>query len=380
MGMMLMSAYGDALGAPRELQGLQGRTASVSSLRSLERFRDFSRDDLGQPWGIWPRSIPPEQRGIVTDDTAYAVSFLYPWVCDRASGSALSEQNHRAWMRGAKTAPQQVRAAYAAQRAAWRAIWADHEDWSNGQTTPPREENRFYRPRRRFSAAGRPVILGLFLYLPLGFTTPLSTSVTEGLSICSLHEDRSAAKAITALAFSLLSRAAIAPGDAPFGAWLSTNLGMLLSIDAVQAAGPATERGAAIGIALKRAGADPDDAVQRIKRALYDPAEANADPEGLWKYAPSLCWSMMMAAAFYAHEDPALALSILAAGAGDCDTMPALLGALCGAYLGYRRLEPRGELQHVRGFVERNFACNLDRFARALAAHRAAREQRMSRS
>ncbi len=373
MGMMLMSAYGDALGAPRELQGLQGRTASVPSTRALRRFGDFSRDDLGQAWGLWPSSIPPEQRGVVTDDTAYAMSFLYPWVCERAPGSALSEQNHRAWMHEAKTAPQQVRAVYTDQRTAWRAIWADHDDWSHGHMTPPREENRFYRPRRRFSAAGRPVILGLFLYLPLGFTAPLSTSVTEGLSVCSLHEDRSAAEAITALAFSLLSRAAIAPGDAPFGAWLSANLGMLLAIDAVEPARTATERGAAIGVSLKRAGVDPDDAVARIKRALYDPAEANADPEGLWKFSPSLCWSMMMAAAFYANEDPALALSMLAAGAGDCDTMPALWGALCGAYLGYRRLEPREELQHVRGFVERNFACKLEPFARALAAHRTAR-------
>ena len=80
-GMILAAAYGDALGAPHELSGLQGNVCDPLSIKDLKLGCDFYHEHEMNQWNVWPPpDLMDQECGIPTDDTAYRLAILHPWM------------------------------------------------------------------------------------------------------------------------------------------------------------------------------------------------------------------------------------------------------------------------------------------------------------
>ena len=67
-GMILLGAYGDALGAPHELKGLEGKVGRPADVRRLRPFRvclPRPKDKINE-WWVWPDHtlVPRDVRGM----------------------------------------------------------------------------------------------------------------------------------------------------------------------------------------------------------------------------------------------------------------------------------------------------------------------------
>ena len=80
-GMLLLGAYGDALGAAQEGQ----ETPTPDPLPTRLVARDMP--EWGEAWGTWlPAIVHAKRIGMPTDDTCYRLCVLHPWLAAIADG------------------------------------------------------------------------------------------------------------------------------------------------------------------------------------------------------------------------------------------------------------------------------------------------------
>lgn len=343
MGMLLLGAYGDALGAPHEVSGLSGNTGDPATAQRLRPFRDYNRAEAS-PWGIWPNpaNINRDKKGVPTDDTSFRVSLLHQWLCEEARGnSAPTEARFLAWLRRqrqpAATAPQWQKSRHQ-QSLAWICML---EDCQRMRTNPDGFQERDCNP---FFRQNIPVVFGLFMYLELAAIyacCPRDQVFNRFKNFTCL--DQSYGQYITALLATVLSQG-LCESDKQLGfdQWfagavdgvVNANLGDAAQRRVVKAAVTQARQ-----FGRNNRNLNEKDFIEKLKREIFDAAlPAPADRRGLRSFDPLLFLKQMTAVAAYAGNDVRKALRLLAVGPGDADTVPSQLGSIIGACLGERRL------------------------------------------
>ena len=382
-GMLLCAAYGDALGAPHELAGLQGGVTDPLGIHKLAFGKDFYDDPKPNQWNVWP---PPDLVGdfcgIVTDDTAYRITIFHECLRDSLSrGEVFTEQRFKDWLKSSGLdlhrgeRPDWFLECRNAQMAQWSEMFEANERG---------EEAVFYMP-------DIPIVFGIFLYQELGTIFP-DKSDTLVYSIfrhlCKL--DQSYAGIITGVLNTLMAASMRVenPQDRTFAQWFRDTTADILA-QVGQMAGESEDgefitRLKNMTSDMQKLGTDLQssselDFVTALKHQVYDKSEL-FNPR-LKNFDPLLFWMQMVAATAYGGSDPICAIRVLSASAGDADTVPSVLGSLIGSYFGLREmfslrsLDVRfgDELMAVQDYLSRLFDLNLmdesELFWRAYQVH-----------
>ncbi len=346
-GMILLGAYGDALGVPHEPAGLRGEVGYPGATRRLRPAGEF-HDGPGQPWAIWPPAeVAATHRGVPSDDTACRLALLEPWLAAVAGRRrAFDESSFFEWM-------QEREAALAARpdrgpddwlmrmAAAQMADWLVMRDVAAGRTQRARARGRnaFYQP-------GVPMCFGVFLYLEaaaaFGDVSPDRTRHVFG-DLCIL--DEGCAAAVTAALAVCLARAVGSdPHEArsSFAAWWFAQL--RAERDTLARCGDhdvAAALDRIIGVSEHFAAAagphDDHTLLHRYRQEVHDPRTALLGC-GSSPHDPLAVLLLMTAMTAAGGDDLVRTFRLLAAAPGDCDTAGSFLGLIAGAWHGERRL------------------------------------------
>ena len=329
-GMLLLGAYGDALGAAQEGQ----ETPTPDPLPTRLVARDMP--EWGEAWGTWlPAIVHAKRIGMPTDDTCYRLCVLHPWLAaiadDARTFDEASLRDFMATLRHEPLYPEWYSFACRDHLTAWLDMFqAQQENRSEGLFSP-----------------GVPGVFGLFLYLEMAAvrhgTTPLET-FTVYQRQASL--DQGYAKAVTGFVATLVSLAVNEAAEtSSFGYWFFDRGRAVLDdlAAAIQTQEAASLRGvleamAQLGRELRGETEATLNTVfkQRVLDPPMPPFLDHAFLGGL--HDPYRVLAQLTATIAYAPDDPATALRTIAHSCGNTATLASLLGSLLGAWYGAEQL------------------------------------------
>ena len=333
-GMLLLGAYGDALGVPHELGGgaLYGRIGQPEIAEALQPFAVYRVDTAGA-WGIW--ATPARDKiGLPTDDTCYRFGILHQWMNDLSTQKTiptLNEKQFLSWL------DQQAPVSEGAPQ--WTKIRLDFvqdlvkaiNGAKRGKIVEP-----FYFP-------GDPVVFGPFLYLELAsiYAGRSQTEVFETFNDFSVL-DQQYGKFVTGMMSAMLAKGigASPENERRFDRWFFETADKVLKSNL----GDAQYRGfvrehfnAGKQIGIQNRDLDMKAFLQVLNRQVFLRPPPN-DKHRTPNYEPLLIIRMIAAAVGYSDGSIKRALQVLAVAPGDSDTMASQLGSIVGAYCGEKKL------------------------------------------
>lgn len=344
-GMLLLAAYGDALGAPHERSGLSGKIRDPGGVGPLPLARDFYPPGTkGQPWGVWADADAiPELRGSVTDDTAFRMILSQPWLdAVVKEGRSFCESDFTDWLRRARHdgeppgLPAGVWRSRREQIDGWLAMYSAADE--NGQ--------------RGFFKFGVPVVFGLFQFFDLGViwvNEPSERVWREFRPLCRL--DQGYAGVVTGVMATLLAQGTARRTTPEIFGTTFRDYATELIQQLIRYEESASDRehlrlmenmleemwrfgGAQRGISGYRFLAVLHDALSHHPGAPF-----NARESVLRSFDPLLFWMQIVACVAYTDQNPLEALGLLSSASGDSDTVASVFGVLLGAWSGFRQLE-----------------------------------------
>ncbi|MEM7233439.1 MAG: ADP-ribosylglycohydrolase family protein [Planctomycetota bacterium] len=349
LGMTLLAAYGDALGAPHELAGLKGEAEDTSKNLRLRPFSAcFPREkDKITEWWVWPDHmlVPREQRGMVTDDTAFRVMILEPWLLeDRPGREAIFEDSLERWMRRhvenpPREWPARVRERFRKMVRGWIVMFEDARRFREHPADFERSKsNPFWRPEVA-------TIFGPFLFGELGalFASRPRREVFDAfVSMTSL--DYGIGRLFTAQIGVLVSEAMGPASTESLDAWYarltdevcelaeSSNLeGRGVSKSDIADFRESWMRSRGVGRSMRKF--DENAFLKKLVAEIYQP-RLRVNPHGLGAFGSRVAFEQISACVAYSGDDFRKALRLLTSGPGDADTLPSFLGLVFGARLG----------------------------------------------
>ena len=372
-GMILLGAYGDALGAYHEPRGLQGFTGNPDFARRLPKAVTYQPPgSQATPWWIWVRGddLSSDIIGVPTDDTAFRLLILHPWLLSLIEATP-SEASFTAWMQARMQAGRSFDETHwqsrrQSQTRDWLIMLNDAERWniapeSTRASFRPTAGNPFFRPRI-------PVVFGMFMYLELAalYAGYEDWTVLQHFSRFSLL-DQGYARSVTGLFSGLIAMAiSVSEREPSFSGWYALTVRSLLKIapSDSQLMSEAFESSWSIGITNQK---ESEIAfLEIVKREIYDaPLPANRDEAGYRVFDPLLFFKQITAAVAYAGADIPKALTLLASNPGDADTLPSVLGTLAGAWAGHTVLQEwnsalEDDLMHVENTLQSLFGYDIN--------------------
>ena len=150
-GMLLLAAYGDALGSDHEQQ------EEIHSAPLPERLPEQTLVVDPNPWRYWATvdQLNAPVKGLTTDDTAFKLFLLHPWLQEvLANDSSFDETGFRRFLvqlKSTEIQPTWIRTPRDAQIKGWLSMY------DAAETEKPSE---FFSPEV-------PIIFGLFMFLEL---------------------------------------------------------------------------------------------------------------------------------------------------------------------------------------------------------------------
>ncbi|MEQ9454211.1 MAG: ADP-ribosylglycohydrolase family protein [Phycisphaeraceae bacterium] len=321
-GMLLLAAYADALGAPRELDGLAGKPAKAEDHCRLLPASSFHTAD-GSPWNIWPPSdITTDRLGVVTDDTEFRHLILDPYLA-----TCLKSQRQPSWhgwifwirnLKPKADEPSWLTSNRTAQINDWLSMAEAHQS----NTTAS-----FYKP-------DTPIIFGLFTGVHLAITvrTTSPNPIYDRFSRwCPL--DQGHAPIITALWACLIAEAAQTHD------WsLNTLADHASSLTQKLDASATVQYASKIAFDIGNNKVSDQDFIDQFTTSIYLSSDLDLNPEPADRnFDPLYLWAQLIACAAQAR-DPRHLLSRLVSLPGDTDTVASLTGLIIGAGLGYQKL------------------------------------------
>jgi len=359
-GMFLLSAYGDAFGAGHE------GTGSVHSSPFPDRLPLQTVGTTPNEWGYWvtQHEVGASAKGITTDDTAYKLFILHPWLESLQQGADnLSEDAFRVFLNRLSTRPVEP-AVFAQPRNAQIEKWL--EMYRAAEEAPPRIEE-FFKP-------DVPVVFGFFLFLETAVFRTQYTPVENYLHFRnSTILDQGYAKSATGFLTAITSRAFSSnPLQQRFDDWLVSESEKLVNdlktansdsqdVSTIQRI---LESMSALGENFR--GQSPHDFMVAFQRTVVEPEHPPFMREAFkWhKHDPFRMLAEMVAATVYAQGDPYRALQALAFGSNDTDTVNAFLGTLMGVWFGetllLQNVNLTQDLLTVEGVLKDSFKVDLD--------------------
>ena len=346
-GMILLGAYGDALGAYHEPRGLQGYTGNPDSIHSLPKAVTYQPPgSQAAPWWVWIRGdeLSEDIIGVPTDDSAFRLLILHPWLIS-LNKKQPTESLFAEWMqdrvrkdRSFEVSQWQLRRQL--QIRDWLIMLKDASRWREDPSPDPSyfiptEGNPFFRP-------DTPIVFGMFMYLELaalyGGYPP--QEVMQHFSTFS-ELDQGYAGSVTGLFAGLVADAIpVANANTPFDAWYHSTTSNLLkeSPSHAELLNEAFQKAWRIGIENQEK--PESDFLEITKKEIYDaPLPSNRDSIGFRVFDPILFFKQITASIAYSGHDIQKALRLLASNPGDADTLPSMLGTLAGAWAGHTSLQ-----------------------------------------
>ncbi len=347
-GMILLGAYGDALGARHEPAGLQGAAGDPDRARQLAPAHTYQpREALGGPWWVWVdgADIPAGLKGVPTDDSAFRLMILHPWLSS-LDGRLPEESLFVDWLEGQQSAPAEPAGSSwqdrrDAQIRDWLVMFADARRGSERARSGASSSDPFqHSPGNPFFRVNVPVVFGMFMYLEVAalFASLEPRRVMDRFSTyCML--DQGYAGEITGL-FAALTASAVStpPDNVDFSSWYHEEVQRLLARPLSPSQHTSLLRNtfdSAWRWGVEHRSQPEQEVLLGFKREIYEaPLPGQRDTAGYRVFDPLLFFRMMSAILAYARDDAAQALTLLASSPGDADTLPSMLGALMGAWYG----------------------------------------------
>ena len=342
-GMLLMGAYGDALGAPHENDGLEGQIINPEDLGRMVSASTFYKPDTpGQPWWVWADAIVVQaMRGLLTDDTSFRMMLLHPWLAQTVDNrEAMTEPAFREWLKQG----QETSTSMAYPDGLWRSREQQRIAWLQMYEAA---ENGF---SEAFFAPDVPIVFGLFMYLDLA----VLYADADPFEVYTLFKDFSVLDQGSAGVFTGLLAGILAAGA---GKNISSDRFTEFFIDSArhlidQAISRATSQElkdlhlakqsleAMIHFGEAHRTKSGYLFLETFRTQIYGDASQpfNDSPPHLKNYHPLLFWMQITSTLAYAHDRPLEALRILSAGVGDTDTLASMLGSMMGAWMGHQQI------------------------------------------
>ena len=355
-GMLLLGAYGDALGVPHELGGgaLDGKVGNPEKVQFLQPFITY-RVGVASPWGVW--IIPAaNQLGVPTDDTSYRVMILHQWVREMSMEPTIlepSEVRFLEWLQQ-RTPPQRYAPQWQKIRYAFiQALIKGINGAKNGEIVEP-----FFFP-------DEPVVFGPFLYLELAsiYASYPKEKVFETFYDFTVLDNRYG-KFVTGMLAAMLADAVSVPREKKkrFDIWFFETASCILESNLGDVGHRETVRehfDVAKQIGITNRTLDISAFLQVVKQQVFLktlPTENHRNRN----YDPLLFIRMMAAAVGYSNGNVKKTLQVLAIAPGDADTMASQLGSIMGAYYGEAALRQpaigiSSDLTQVRNCILEQF-------------------------
>ncbi|MBX2819806.1 MAG: ADP-ribosylglycohydrolase family protein [Rhodothermaceae bacterium] len=346
-GMILLGAYGDALGAFHEPRGLQGYTGNPDSIHSLPKAVTYQPPgSQATPWWVWIRGdeLTEDIVGVPTDDSAFRLLILHPWLISLDKKQP-TESLFAEWMQDRVRKDRSFEVSQWQRRRQlqihdWLIMLKDANRWRDDPSPDPTffiptEGNPFFRP-------ATPIVFGMFMYLELaalyGGYPP--HEVMHHFSTFS-QLDQGYAGSVTGL-FAGLIAAAIPVSNTriSFDTWYHSTTSTLLKERPSHAEllNEAFQKAWRIG--MENQSKPEGDYLEITKKEIYDaPLPSNRDSIGFRVFDPILFFKQITASIAYSGSDIQKALRLLASSPGDADTLPSMLGTLAGAWAGHASLQ-----------------------------------------
>lgn len=406
-GMILLGAYGDALGVPTECVGLHGHTPPGQPTCVLAPL--VPDPCHSNEWGIWPNQTRIEGTiGASSDDSAWRFAILQRWLLDEARGHPLTtaqvtEARLEAWM-VQREAALWAREGPATETAVVRergnpsagrppnCTLRTHSHWRPTAYDLPQVRERemlsdflamydaagrtpasnVTRGDNRFFVAGQPVVFGSYMYLEIGAV--LSARRTGGAALEAYARfsalDQLWGRDVSGLLVALTGEAVRVadPAAQPFGAWFHERATAMLATQPSATRARETVRlRYATGLAWRAEGVAKDEYLRRY----FELWQADSRHDEFKSQDPlTFLGQMSLVNGFCAGGDwAACTFSLLTASVGDTDTVASQLGVIAGAYHGasWLRATPcagaagavlGAELQHADVFLARWFGAS----------------------
>lgn len=337
-GMLLLSAYGDALGAPHEMNGMRGQVidpGQLAILPSVETVQPLHKKAHG--WGVWADGKTIQgRRAIPTDDTAFRLMVLSPWLLQTQN---MSDDDFQKWLvsdkKNAGHLKDSVTKSYQEHIDGWKKMYkaeADH----------PQKATIYFSP-------GDPVMFGLFQYITLA---PLYADCDKRSLYRHFRDfsalDQGYGRVVTGV---MMAAAADISND-----HLSEDKAGKALLERLQKfANPAwaenDQERRDLEIVQKAVQAMDEFGMthrylmpQKFVSVFRDKIYNHRTDYGVKNHSMNNCDPLLMlmqitAALSYSHDKPLEALRLLAAGPGDADTTTSLLGAMLGSAIGEESLK-----------------------------------------
>ena len=356
-GMLLLSAYGDALGADHEAQREIHRDPFPHRLPEQHLVANPDR------WGYWATAaqLHPPVKGLTTDDTAFKLFILHPWLQQVLCGKSLFNETgfcqFLTQLKSNDIQPAWIRVPRNGQIESWLDMY---------RAADVQEHREFFHP-------GVPVVFGLFMFLELAAFRTRYSAVENYLYFRDFTSlDQGYAKSATGFFSAITSVAFASDRDLRFDDWLLHEskalcdelLTLKVDTDEVATILRLVESMTELGAGLR--GQTGYEFMVAFEATVVDPAHPPFMdiPFREAVFDPLRMLAEMYAAAAYAAGDPVRAIQPLAFGSGDSDTVCALFGILLGSWFGEKALRQHthldADLTVVESLLQETFQVDLD--------------------
>lgn len=372
-GLLLLAAYGDALGAPHERNGLAGKIRDPHDIGPLAMARAFHLPGAnGQPWNVWADADAiPDVRSPMTDDTAFRLMLSQPWLATVVQeGRRFCEVDFTDWLRAARHdgEPPGLPAG----------VWGSRREQIDGWLEMYSAADE--KGQSGFFKFGVPVVFGLFQFFDLGvlWVNEAPERVWRVFRpFCRL--DQGYAGVVTGVMATVLAHGTgkqIAP-EVLGTAFRESSAAILQRLIRYEESASDREHLRLMedlldemwrfGVDHRRVSGYGFLSVLHDTLAHHPRAPFNAREPALRSFDPLLFWMQIVACVAYSDQNPLEALGLLSSTSGDSDTVASVFGATLGAWSGFRQLKQMtasgtslaSELQLVERTIKTLFGVDL---------------------
>jgi len=382
-GMLLLGAYGDALGGYRERAAIAhhylGAGELPCKLQPYEAYFSQENDPNGDDdaykrntWRVWPEKADAivDIVGIVTDDTSFRFTHYYPWIIKNVhTPELLTEENFINELRAPVLSNN--------EQDYIPGIKESHKEIASFFVEMYEAANREKPVEAVFFKPGFSVFFGSFMYLEIA---AIKINESDEVLLAEFSEfsvlDLLEGKTVTALLMVLLKNALLKSSEDTVQVYdflLSTGKRLLhtarhLGLPEVALLTEKMNFAIELGAEAKRSGL----------HVIFDYINTQyGDEREFQHYSSLILWIQFWSSLTYSAENPVDSLSVIAGGPGDSDTVCSFMGSILGAVYGIEELggstirsEPLGhQLETIKENLMTLFFIEVEDLSETIAAY-----------
>lgn len=360
-GMLLLSAYGDALGAFHELDALSGDGKVIDPKHNtqLKKGSDFPKHRFNDPWAILiDQKAVTNDEGITSDDTAFRLNLLHPWIFAQTTNSLQKDCFNNFFQKPIRVSSphSSINQNLELQLKEWTSMFQAH---TNAKCS------HFYQHHS-------PTCFGFFQCLDLSIFC-LDQDITQVFELFKNINplDQSYGKLITGLSATLIIKLTRNQEftSSTFSELFTELAPSISHTDRINWELITVYHQFAIDFS-KREFKDDFNFLERFRKEVFLDSKL---PHFNWNgcnrnnHDPLLFWMQLVTVFHRSNFQPIQSLRLLASGAGDADTLASIAGVLLGFWLGSAYLYEQSdqyirlgdELEKIRKCIQFMYGINI---------------------